>query len=334
MKKILKISLWVIAALLVLASSGIFFDSEMFTVLNPKGIIALKEKNLLITATLLMLIVVIPVFILTFFIAWRYREGNEKAKYTPEWHHSYLAETIWWGLPCLIIIALAVITWRSSHELNPFKPLDSDKKPLNIQVVALQYKWLFIYPEEGVAAINLVRFPEKTPINFEITSDAPMNSFWIPALGGQIYAMAGMRTKLHLIADETGVYRGCSANISGTGFAGMNFKAEACSEEEFEAWVQTLKKTSSALDLAAYQTMIPPTEYVPVSEYVLTEPKLFDLIIQKYTESDSRIGIGQGSCSDFLTEMSGIARGKARVSGEKSELKPTSPNSILESRAV
>jgi len=192
---------------------------------NPKGLIGLQERDQMYMATLLMLVVVIPVLILTFAICWRYRASNKSAEYDPNWHHDTLAESIWWGFPALIIILLCIGTWVSSNQLDPFKPLPSSQKPIRIQVVALQWKWLFIYPEHKIALLNYLQFPENTPLNFEITSDAPMNSFWIPALGGQIYAMPGMVTRLHLQALESGEFRGSSANLSGTGFAAMHFLA-------------------------------------------------------------------------------------------------------------
>lgn len=254
-------------------------------VLEPSGTIADKERDLIITASLLMLIVVIPVFILTFVFAWRYRESNEKARHAPDWEHNYIAEYCWWGIPILIIIVLAVITWKSSHDLNPFKPLVSVKKPVKIQVVALNWKWLFIYPEEGIATINFIQFPEQTPLNFEITSDAPMNSFWIPALGGQIYAMPAMRSKLHLIANKIGTFRGSSANISGDGFANMRFIAKSTSEEDFKDWVQTAKQSKKQLGLKEYNQLLTPNAlYEPVATFVLTEKDLFDQIIMKYME--------------------------------------------------
>jgi cytochrome o ubiquinol oxidase subunit 2 len=243
-----------------------------------------KESVLIITSSLLMLIVVIPVFILTWAFAWIYREGNAKAKHHPDWEHNYIAEYCWWGVPIFIIAILAVITWKSSHELNPFKPIVTEKKTLTIQAVALQWKWLFIYPEQGIAAINFVQFPEKTPIHFEITSDAPMNSFWIPQLGGQIYAMPAMRSKLYLIADEPGSFRGCSANISGTGFAGMKFTAKSSSEEDFNQWVQTVRQSPKNLNLNEYQSLLKPSEYDPVAYFVLTQGDLFDCIIMKYMQ--------------------------------------------------
>lgn len=182
----------------------------------------------------------------------------------------------------MIIVILAVITWKTSHELNPFKPIVTHKKPVEIQAVALNWKWLFIYPEQGIATINLVQFPEKTPINFEITADAPMNSFWIPQLGGQIYAMPAMRSKLYLLANEQGSYTGRSSNISGKGFAGMVFTAKATSEEEFNEWVDSVKGSGKSLTMESYNELVEPSEYDPVSYYTLLDSDLFNKIIMKY----------------------------------------------------
>lgn len=282
MKRIFKIAIVSLLILGALALSALFIMTHNIPVLDPKGMIGVKECDLISTASLLMLIVVVPVFILTIFFAWRYRESNVKAKHTPDWAHNSIAEYCWWGVPLVIIVILAVITWKSSHELSPFVPLESNKKPVRIQVVALDWKWLFIYPEEGIATINFIQFPEQTPINFEITADAPMNSFWIPQLGGQIYAMPAMRTKLHLIADEVGVFRGASANISGKGFAGMTFTAQASSQADFEQWVQSMKSSSKQLGLKEYDQLVTPSEYNPVASYVLLQRDLFDQILMKY----------------------------------------------------
>jgi cytochrome o ubiquinol oxidase subunit II len=276
----------VVSALFLLgvALFAVFYiDTHTIDVLNPKGMIGLKERDLLITAASLMLIVIIPVYFLTILFSWRYRSGNTKAKYTPEWCSSVIYEAVWWGIPTIIIIVLATITWKSSHELNPFKPLESEKKPIVIQAVALDWKWLFIYPEHGIATVNYIQFPEQTPINFEITADAPMNSFWIPQLGGQIYAMPNMRSKLHLIANEIGTFRGAAANINGKGFAGMVFTAEASSEEDFEKWVKSVKQSPKKLNLDEYNRLAKPSEYVPVALYLLTQENLFDQIVMKYS---------------------------------------------------
>jgi cytochrome o ubiquinol oxidase subunit II len=282
MKKIFKIAIVILLILGAAAASVLYVRTHSIAVLEPKGWIGQKESDLIVTASLLMLIVVIPVFVLTWIFAWKYRESNEKARHEPDWEHNYIAEYCWWGVPVVIIVILAIITWRSSHELNPFKPIHSHAKSLPIQVVALEWKWLFIYPEQGIATVNYVQFPEKTPIAFEITSDAPMNSFWIPELGGQIYAMPAMRSKLYLIANGIGSYRGCSANISGKGFAGMKFEARSTSQADFDKWVESVKQSSKKLDLHSYNELLQPTEYDPVSYYLLGDKDLFDQIMMKY----------------------------------------------------
>ncbi len=282
MKKTHKFALFILLSLACVLAVIIFWDSSRIDVLNPKGLIALKQRNLLVISTLIMLIVVVPAIVFTFVFAWKYRSDNEKAKYTPNWENSILAECIWWGIPFIIIVVLSVMVWKTSHELDPFKPLDSPTKPIRIQVVALQWKWLFIYPEEKIATVNFVQFPEKTPLNFEITSDAPMNSFWIPQLGGQIYAMSGMRTKLHLIADAPGIFNGCSANFSGTGFAGMKFIAKASTEADFDAWVSSVKKSPNHLDAKSYKQLLKPSINNKEAFYLLSDDGLFDQIIMKY----------------------------------------------------
>lgn len=283
MKKRYKVLLLALFFLLVSILFVMFLQDHDVIVLNPKGIIGLKEKDLMITMTLLMLIVVVPVFLLTAFVIWKYRASNPKGAYKPDWDGSHLAETIWWGLPFVIVGIMGVITWKSCVELDPFRPLEGAKKPLTVQVVALQWKWLFIYPEQGVATVNLLQIPEKTPINFIITADAPMNSFWIPQLGGQIYAMAGMTSKLHLIADQVGTFYGLSANISGVGFAGMNFLTKATTEEEFDLWVSSAKDSSNLLTLEEYNHLVIPSENSPEKVYTLKEESLYDQIIMKYT---------------------------------------------------
>lgn len=250
-------------------------------VLDPQGVIAAQERDLIIIASVLGLLVVIPVFIMTFLIVWKYRE-HKGARYTPEWDHNLLVESIWWGIPCLIILALSVITWTSSHRLDPFKPLASTTRPMTIQVVALPWRWLFIYPEQGIATMNYVQFPEQTPVRFEITADAPMNSFWIPKLGGQIYAMTGMSTELHLMADGPGDYRGSSANLSGAGFAGMNFTARSSSLPEFSDWVQQVKTSSATMDVPTYNKVSQPNRNNKPSYYSWSDPGLYDAVIQKY----------------------------------------------------
>ncbi len=251
-------------------------------VLNPKGAIAGRERQLLIATTLLMLIVAVPTLVLTLFFAWRYREKNTKAKYTPDVDRHPSAELIWWGVPFVIVVVIAVICWRGCLELDPFKPLTSNTQPLKIQVVALQWKWLFIYPEQNIATVNFFQFPEETPVDFEITADAPMNSFWIPQLGGQIYAMPGMRSKLHLIASEAGEYRGVSANLSGRGFSGMTFLAKSSSKSDFDSWVARVKESPDSLSLERYRALAQPSENDKIVFYSSADADLYSQIMMKY----------------------------------------------------
>ena len=268
--------------LLPLAGMLLLLGGCKWTLLDPKGQVGLDQRNLIITATLLMLLVVVPVIVMTFAFAWKYRASNTNATYAPKWSHSTKIEIAVWLVPVLIIIALGYITYKSTHALDPYRPLDSDVKPVTIEVVALDWKWLFIYPEQGIATVNKIVFPANTPINFKVTSDAVMNSFFIPGLGGQIYAMAGMQTKLHLIANQNAELDGISANYSGAGFTGMKFKAIATTQEEFDAWVKEAKSSPKQLEKAEYEALAKPSQNNPVELYSSYAPDLFQKIIDKY----------------------------------------------------
>ncbi len=281
MKKGYRVLLYVLLVIAALVLGGVYLAQLDMAVLNPKGLIGVKEKDLFWIATWLMLIVVIPVFILTFVIVWMYRADNPKAKYTPDWNHSTLAEIIWWGIPCIIIAILSVLNWSACYDLDPFKPIASDKKPITIQVVALDWKWLFIYPDLNIATVNFIQIPVDTPIHFIITADAPMNSFWIPELGGQIFAMPAMRTELYLIANELGEFRGVSANLSGKGFSGMVFMTKATSQEDYEKWISKVQSSDQLLNLDSYNLLARPSENNPAAFYRLTYPALFDWIVMK-----------------------------------------------------
>lgn len=270
--------------IIFLAISIWYLHDSNIAVLNPKGIVAYKERQLIYDALLLALIVVIPVFTLTIAFAYRYRESNTKAKYSPELDGNRFAETVWWLIPSAIILVLAILAWNSSHTLDPYKPLSSNNKPLTIQVVALNWKWLFIYPQQNIATVNYFQVPMQTPINFEVTSDTVMNSFWIPQLGGQIYAMPGMSTQLHLMASGTGSYTGVSANISGQGFAGMQFTVKSSSNNNFSSWVNSVKKSSQALSLTAYNKLAKPSQNVPPAYYSDAVNNLYLGIIDKYMD--------------------------------------------------
>lgn len=289
MRKMLRFAPVILLAVGFIALLGLLAWGTNVAVLDPKGPIATEQYNLIMIASMLSLIVVIPVFSITFYIVWKYREGSKhkkKAKYDPKLDGNRMYETIWWLIPLTLITVLSVIIWNSSHKLDPYRPLDSDKAPITVQVIALQWKWLFLYPNQGIATVNYVQFPEDTPINFQITADAPMNSFWIPQLGGQVYAMAGMQTKLHLLADEKGEYRGSSANLSGAGFSGMHFMAKATSQADFEAWVKDLKanKKYPALTQPEYDNLALPNTNQPVGYYKDVTEGLYTGVINKYME--------------------------------------------------
>lgn len=280
--------------LLAMVAFTLLFQDSSFAVLNPKGTIAGQQKDLIIAATLLMLLIVLPVLVLTFVIAWRYRESNTKATYSPELSGNRTAEIVWWTFPLLIIVVLSGMIWKSSHDLDPFKPVAANKKPITIQVVALEWKWLFIYPEQNIATVNYVAFPEDTPVNFKLTSDAPMNSFWIPQLGGQVYAMAGMETQLHLMADEPGEFTGQSANLSGDGFAGMKFITKSTTDLEFNQWVDAVKLSSKDLTDGEYLKLSKASKNNPVVHYASKEKDLYDSIIGKYLSPDNTNGSHNG----------------------------------------
>ena len=288
MKRKLRFAFYILLFLSVCFAGVLLLAKSNIEVLNPKGIIAAKQRDLIITSSWLMLIVIIPTMVLSGIIAWTYRQENKKAKYHPDWDYNLTAEMIWWGVPFVIIAILSVMVWQSSFALDPFKPLKSEKKPLAIQVVALQWKWLFIYPELKIATLNYVALPTDTSIAFEITADAPMNSFWIPQLGGQIYAMPGMKTKLHLMANEVGVYRGMSANLSGSGFASMHFAAKAMEELDFENWVASAQASTSVLDWPTYEALVSPSQNLPETQYVLQTDRLYDQIVMKYMSMDGK----------------------------------------------
>ncbi|SDR52479.1 cytochrome bo3 quinol oxidase subunit 2 [Paraburkholderia fungorum] len=250
--------------------------------LDPKGSIGMAEKQLIATSTWAMLIVVIPVILLTLLFAWRYRASNTEAEYRPKWAHSTLIEVVIWTIPSLIILFLAILTWKTTHELDPYKPLASEVKPINVEVVALDWKWLFIYPDLGIATVNQLAFPVDTPVNFTITSDSVMNSFFIPQLGTQVYAMAGMQTRLHLDANEPGDFAGMSANFSGKGFSDMKFRALAKSPADFAAWVAQVRASKDNLDMNRYSVMSEPEEKATVGYFSSVDPKLFHNIIARY----------------------------------------------------
>ncbi|GEN16035.1 ubiquinol oxidase subunit 2 [Neoasaia chiangmaiensis] len=258
-------------------------------VLDPRGPVGMTERNIIVIEALVMLAIVLPVIGLTLYYAWTYRESNTKAEYLPNWDHSTKIEIFVWGAPAVIILVLGGLSLWSTYALDPYRRLTTTatadaapQKPLNVEVVSLDWKWLFIYPDQGIATINQLAIPVNTPVNFRITSDAVMTSFFIPRLGSMIYSMAGMQTQLHLMASEAGDYQGEAAHYSGRGFSDMKFRTLAMPGNEFNAWVDKIKATSDTLDSADYPKIAAPQEAAPVQYFAHVQPGLFDGIVAKY----------------------------------------------------
>jgi len=249
---------------------------------DPKGPIGDSERFVIIAAFVLMLIVVIPVIIMVFWFSRKYRASNTKAIYMPKWSYSGKIDLATWLVPLAIIAVLGYLAWIETHDLDPFKPIKPGVKPISIEVVSLDWKWLFIYPDYNVATINQFAFPAKVPLSFKITSDTVLTAFFIPQLGSQIYAMAGRETRLHLLADEPGTYAGHNQQFSGRGYADMHFEAIATSREQFEAWVHKARQSPYKLDPDRYEELEKPSVSSTVTYFSSVTPGLFDHIIGKY----------------------------------------------------
>lgn len=273
----------VAATIIILSLLGyLLARTGHYDILQPMGDIAKQQRNLLYFALLLCAVVVVPVFIMLGSFAWKFREGNKKAHYKPEWSENKLLEVVWWGIPIVIISILAVVAWSTSHSLDPYRPIASNKKAIEVQVVALQWKWLFIYPELGVATLNQLPVPVGTPVHFTLTADAPMSAFWVPALGSQIYTMNGMSSQLYLIADHAGDFPGYTTNINGEGYADMKFMVHAQPDAAFNSWVERARGSSQMMDAAAYETLAKPGVITEEREYMLMDDNLYSKVLEKY----------------------------------------------------
>ena len=252
--------------------------------LHPSGDVAVQQRDLLLYATELMCIVIVPVVLLTAFFAWHYRHTNTSARYEPEWHHSTLLEVVIWGVPVLIIFAISLASWSSSHSLDPYRqlsriapgqPVPPGTKPLVVQTVALDWKWLFIYPELGIATVNDLAAPVDQPIEFRITADRVQNALSIPAMAGMVYAYPGMETELHAVINKSGDYMGQSSRFSGAGFSKMHFVFHGLSRADFDKWVAETKAAAETLDSATYLKLAVPSEAEPVHRYGTVDPQLY-----------------------------------------------------------
>jgi cytochrome o ubiquinol oxidase subunit 2 len=250
-------------------------------VLDPQGPIGAAERLILLNATVIMLAIIVPVIVLVLACAWWFRAGNARARYLPNFEYSGPIELVVWAIPALVIMFLGGMAWISSHDLDPPKPIASKVAPIEIQVVALDWKWLFIYPGQGVAAVNQLVVPIGTPLSFRITSASVMNSFFVPQLGSQIYAMAGMVNRLELLAEAPGTFQGLSAQYSGAGFSDMRFEVKAVPAAEFQAWVASTKFGGGALDPAAYGRLARPSKADKPQAFGTVTPRLFEAAIQQ-----------------------------------------------------
>jgi cytochrome o ubiquinol oxidase subunit II len=257
-------------------------------VLNPSGDVAVQQRDLLVMSTWLMLLIIVPVMALTIFFAWRYRHTNREARYEPDWHHSMRLELVIWSAPLLIIICLGALTWLGTHLLDPYRPIDrlapgqevpEDTKALQVNVVALDWKWLFIYPEQGIATVNELAVPVNRPVALRITASSVMNSLYIPEFAGMVYAMPAMETKLHGVLNKTGVSEGFSSNYSGAGFSGMRFKVRSLEQGEFDRWVGEVRSNQETLTRDLYLQLAKPSEREPVRFFSSVEPQLYSAIV-------------------------------------------------------
>lgn len=263
-------------------------------VLSPAGDIAMQQRDLIIIATVLMLLIIIPVMVLVVMFARKYRQGNN-AQYEPDWDHSTHLELVIWSAPLAIIICLGAVTWVSTHLLDPYRelgrlgpdrPVEAEVQPLEVEVVALDWKWMFIYPQYDIATVNELVVPVDRPISFKLTASSVMNSFYIPAMAGMIYAMPGMQTRLHGVINNPGEYKGIAAHYSGHGFSGMHFVTRGVSDEAFDAWVADVRSSPDMLNRQRYLEVEKPSEHVPVMHFAGVESGLYTAIVNMCVERD------------------------------------------------
>jgi cytochrome o ubiquinol oxidase subunit 2 len=257
-------------------------------VLDPQGPVAAAERQILLNSTGIMLAIVIPTVLSTLAVAFWFRSSNRRAHYMPDFSYSGRVELLVWSIPLMTILLLGSVAWVASYDLDPPRAITSDARPLRVQVVSLDWKWLFIYPDQGIASVNQLTVPAGTPISFELTSSGVMNSFFVPQLGGQIYTMARMVTRLHLLADHPGTYRGISANYSGAGFADMHFTVDAVPAERFAEWASSTRGSGAALDARSYADLAKPSKAVAPFTYGAVAPGLFDGIVSSGLASDQQ----------------------------------------------
>ncbi len=277
---------WYIPLLLLefVALIALLLHGKNVALFSPQGSIAQEQHKLLVFILAVLLGIAVPVLSVLYFTAWKYRESNTKAVHDPEARQGKFFVTSMWVFPTVIMLLLTTVLYPATHRLEPHKKIASDAKPMTIQVVSMRWKWVFIYPEQKIATVNFVQIPVNTPVTFELTADeAPMSSFWIPNLGGQLYSMTSHVNQLNLLAETAGDYPGSSAELNGAGFSGMKFTARASSAQDFDQWVQQVRQSNDVLSTAAYDDLLKPTENTPISFYSNYQSGLYDRVIKKYS---------------------------------------------------
>ncbi|TXI05086.1 MAG: ubiquinol oxidase subunit II [Rhizobium sp.] len=291
---------WITACALAAGCSG--------GVLDPHGPITAAEKTILLNSVAIMLAIVVPVIVATLGVAWWYRASNGAARYAPDWSYSGKIEIVVWSIPAMVILLLGGIAWIGSHDLDPPRPLRANAKTLTIEVVSLDWKWLFLYPEQGVASVNRMVVPAGTPISLKLTAATVMNNFFVPQLGSQIYTMPGMTTRLNLLADHPGQFRGLSAQFSGDGFSAMGFTVDAMPPQEFETWASTARGKDRPLNAESYLELAKPSQRVAPTTYDGVDPGLFDAIVGMKLSASTTPRSDNDTA--FLAAIDPICRGK------------------------
>lgn len=283
-----------IVVVLLAAGAWLLVNGTYIPVLDPSGEVAGHQRNIIVFTIILSLVVILPVFTMLAIFAWNYRAGKKTKRYTPDWDENNTLEAVWWGIPVVIIIGLSILTYVTSHSLDPYRAIESDQPTLEVEVVALQWKWLFIYPDQQIATVNDLTIPVNRPVHFRLSADAPMSAFWIPALGSQIYSMNAMSSQLNLIANETGKFTGYNTNINGEGYAKMQFDVNSVNQADFEKWQQRHRQSTNSLTQESYQQLAKPGVPDGPLYYALGDENIYDSIIMKYMSHEG-VDYGQHS---------------------------------------
>lgn len=292
----MKVFSWLFKIIFIIAGSLVLLSlsgckEHFIGVLNPKGIIAYEQRKLFFDTLALMLIVVLPVIIMSITFVYHYQESHRTRDYKPNWGHNFYLEVLWWGIPCVIILVLSIMTWKKTHELDPYRQIGGAvQKPMLVQVIALPWKWLFIYPEQNIATVNYLEIPLGQQVEYWITADnVPMSAFFIPQLGSQIYAMAGMRTRLHLLASESGVYDGLNTQYNGDGFSDMHFQVHVVPPQELQQWFAQVKQSPNSLSEVTYNQLLSPSMGDKPQLFSGIENDIFNKVIMTYMSSTGAV---------------------------------------------